>query len=93
MTSDQQHALAKRLRAQADVLLAEADRLDAEPAVVPIDDPLLDVPAVAKRLDLKPAQTYEYCRTGAIPSIKIGKFTRVKTSVLREIEAGKRFLR
>jgi excisionase family DNA binding protein len=76
--------------------LAELDHQILSAAVQPVappvadDDRLLDVPTVAGRLELKSSYIYELARRRGIPSIRVGKFIRIRESVVREIETGKR---
>jgi excisionase family DNA binding protein len=48
------------------------------------DNKLLRIPEVAAYLDVTPARAYELARTGALPTVKIGRQYRVDPTRLRE---------
>ncbi len=47
------------------------------------DDPLLTIPEVAARLHLAPAYVYDLARRGELPTIRAGKYVRVRRSTLQ----------
>ena len=84
-------------RAACATRLAELDRLIAHPMLAvhqaapsEDDETLLDIPAVAERLGFKASNVYALARRRGIPSVRVGKFIRIRESVVREIETGKR---
>jgi len=62
-------------------------------AVEPAPDRLLTIDEVATRLDLKPSYLYDLGRRGAIETTRVGKFVRVRESVVRDIEQGRVLVR
>jgi excisionase family DNA binding protein len=47
------------------------------------DDRLLSVPEAAAQLGLAPSYVYELARTGALPTMRLGKYVRVRVGALR----------
>lgn len=58
--------------------LAQARLFAAPSTTPPHNDPLLTVPEVARRLALPVTRVYELCRQGRLPTVKIGKYIRVR---------------
>ena len=47
-------------------------------------EPLLSIPEVAKTLGIVPSHAYELARSGALPSVRFGKYVRVRPEALRD---------
>jgi excisionase family DNA binding protein len=53
------------------------------------DDQLLSVPDASAQLGLAPSYVYELARTGALPTVRVGKYVRVRVGALRAWLAGR----
>jgi excisionase family DNA binding protein len=53
------------------------------------DDQLLSVPEASAQLGLAPSYVYELARTGALPTVRVGKYVRVRVGALRGWLAGR----
>jgi excisionase family DNA binding protein len=53
-----------------------ADGLDIPPPAGPLSEPLLDPPAAAGLLSVKPSWVYEAVRDGRLPHLKVGRHIR-----------------
>ena len=51
-----------------------------------MDDELLSVPEVAKRLRISPQTLYRWIEEGNLPALRIGRQYRVRESALAELE-------
>lgn len=74
-------------------LLAELERIrvrlwarlsDRAAEPIPGPEPLLSVPEVARVLRVVPSHVYELARSGSLPSVRFGKYVRVRPEALRE---------
>jgi excisionase family DNA binding protein len=81
---DQRLAAATKL-AELDALIARAQHVP----LAPVEDRLMEVSEAAKRLGLKVSYLYTLGREQKLPVIKIGKFIKIRESVIRAIETGK----
>jgi excisionase family DNA binding protein len=66
------------------VLTARLAQCQNEQALGPKeDDRLLSVPDVAKILDVPKSYAYELARRGVLPTVRLGKYVRVRSATLR----------
>jgi excisionase family DNA binding protein len=86
LPSEAQAALYAQVSRLEAVLRAVLLTRPAAPSAPPVSDPLrwLTPADVAARLGFKSGYVLELCRTGAIPSVKLGKYRRIAAPALAE---------